>query len=338
MKNLNWVRNIFQRNILLHSEKRSYEVKKYLADKSLIPVYYWSHAIIARDWYRYAEHEIFKKNIRKRFLIYNRAWTGTREYRLRFTDLLIANGLVDQCQSSCNPTNNGQHYQTHSFQNLLWRPLNNLENYFEPVNIDSSASGDFCTSDYESTCVEIVLETLFDDNRLHLTEKSLRPIACGQPFILASTQGSLAYLQSYGFRTFDTIWDESYDLIEDPYNRMEAIIKVMKVISSWSESELNEKLQYVQEITIYNKQHFFSKSFFELIVNELQTNLSEAFLQIEADPDFDKWIDNWQHLRQFKPVQDFLKTNQNTALPTKKQYKNILDFIKLYPKIVANQT
>ena len=61
VKNLNWVRNIFQRNILLHSEKRSYEVKKYLADKSLIHVYYWSHAIIARDWYRYAEHEIFKK-------------------------------------------------------------------------------------------------------------------------------------------------------------------------------------------------------------------------------------------------------------------------------------
>ena len=337
LKNLNWRRNVFQKNILLHSEQRSPEVKKYLTDGNLTPVYYWSHAIISRDWFRYAKHETFKKNITKRFLIYNRAWTGTREYRLKFTDMLVANSLVDQCQSSCNPVESGKHYQTHTFKNPAWRPLNILENHFKPVDVDSSSSADFCTGDYESTCVEVVLETLFDDDRLHLTEKSLRPIACGQPFILAATQGSLAYLRSYGFRTFDTVWDESYDMIEDPYDRMQAIIEIMKVISTWNENQLQEKLQSMHEITTYNKQHFFSEDFFDLIVNELQTNLSVAFYNIKAEPGFDKWISAWQRLLQFGTVQDFLNYNQDLALPTKKQYQDILDFIKQYPKTVANQ-
>jgi hypothetical protein len=72
-QNLNWAKNVFQKNILLHSEKRSQNVEKYFADNGLIPIYYWSHALIARDWFRYAEHEKFKKNNSKRFLIYNRA-------------------------------------------------------------------------------------------------------------------------------------------------------------------------------------------------------------------------------------------------------------------------
>jgi hypothetical protein len=251
--------------------------------------------------------------------------------------MLIANSLVDQCQSSCNPVESGKHYQTHTFKNPAWRPLNILENHFKPVDVDSSSSADFCTGDYESTCVEVVLETLFDDDRLHLTEKSLRPIACGQPFILAATHGSLAYLRSYGFRTFDAIWDESYDMIGDPYDRMQAIIEIMKVISTWSENQLLEKLQSMHEITTYNKQHFFSEVFFDLIVNELQTNLSGAFEQIKADPGFDKWINKWQRLLQFDPVKVFLNTNQDPQIPTKAQHQKCLDFIKQYPKTIANK-
>ena len=91
VKNINYIRNMFSKNLLLHSEKRSENLIKYESDSELIPVYYWSHAVIARDWFRYAEHTNFKKQSQKTFLIYNRAWTGTREYRLKFTDLLIEN-------------------------------------------------------------------------------------------------------------------------------------------------------------------------------------------------------------------------------------------------------
>ncbi len=47
--------NIFDQCILLHSEKNSNEIDKY-ANSGFIPTYYWSHALIARDWFRYAQH------------------------------------------------------------------------------------------------------------------------------------------------------------------------------------------------------------------------------------------------------------------------------------------
>jgi hypothetical protein len=69
-----------------------------------------------------------------------------------------------------------------------------------------------------------VLETLFDDHRWHLTEKSLRPIACGKPFVLMATPGSLQYLRQYGFKTFDGLIDETYDSIQNPKQRLQAVL------------------------------------------------------------------------------------------------------------------
>jgi hypothetical protein len=56
--------NIYDQCLLLHSEKNSVEVSRYQQDQ-FVPVYYWSHAIIARDWFRYAPYVNFTKNIKK---------------------------------------------------------------------------------------------------------------------------------------------------------------------------------------------------------------------------------------------------------------------------------
>ena len=93
-----------------------------------------------------------------------------------------------------------------------------------------------------------MLETLFDDDRLQLTEKSLRPIACGQPFILAATHGSLQYLQNYGFKTFNDVFDESYDQIEDPVKRLKAIVALMVQISQWTDDVRSYKINQLQQI------------------------------------------------------------------------------------------
>ena len=94
--------NIYSKLCLLHSEKNSVEVEKY-GKNNFIPVYYWSHAIISLDWFRYARHITQKKDLKKTFLIYNRAWSGTREYRLGFAERLIWNNLVDDCIMRINP-------------------------------------------------------------------------------------------------------------------------------------------------------------------------------------------------------------------------------------------
>jgi hypothetical protein len=102
--NLNYhLSSLFEKGLLLHSEQRSDNLKKYQDDNELIPVYYWSHAVIALDWFRYAEHVSQTKNTSKTFLIYNRAWSNTREYRLRFAEFLIQLNLQDHCKTSINP-------------------------------------------------------------------------------------------------------------------------------------------------------------------------------------------------------------------------------------------
>lgn len=315
-KNLNYRKNIFEKNLLLHSEKRSRNLEDYKNDNELIAVYYWSHALIARDWFRYAELEVFKKDAKKLFLIYNRAWSNTREYRLAFTDLLIKKSLINQCQTSCNPIDPGStvHYKDHVFKNPQWKPSNVLENFFVPTLFDASSSADFTTLDYEQTEIEVVLETLFDDDRLHLTEKSLRPIACGQPFILAATHGSLEYVRSYGFKTFDSIWDESYDLVEDPKTRLELIVDLMEKISQWDCSTLELKLKQAKQIADFNKQWFFSKDFFDLVVTELDQNLELAFKIQNTGNNYRPWIDHWTQLLRNPEVIEFLNSDQ---IPTK---------------------
>jgi hypothetical protein len=288
--------NVFDQCILLHSEKNSPELIKY-KNSGFITVYYWSHAVIALDWFRYAEHisnnVVSKKND---FLVYNRAWTGTREYRIKFADLLVENNLVDHCKTSLQFYNDQQrHYSEHAYQNVVWQPTYQLENYFIENATTSCYSADFNISDYQTTHCEVVLETLFDDNRIHLTEKILRPIAMGHPFLLCATAGSLQYLRDYGFKTFSSVVDEQYDLITDPVDRLKTIIELMKTIASWSLQEKQQKFAQMQDIANFNKNHFFSDNFFKLIATELKNNLEPAIQQLIQSNTFDRCITLNQH-------------------------------------------
>ena len=283
--------NLYDRALLLHSEQRSSNLEKYSAN-GFIPVYYWSHALIALDWFRYAQYVQQKKQVKKTFLIYNRAWSGTREYRLAFADSIIHLGMVNHCQMTCNPVDSeiDKHYNIHHFTNKAWQPKNVIEDYFPITTATSNYSADFIIEDLESTDIEVVLETLFDDQRWHLTEKSLRPIALGQPFILAGTPGSLKYLRSYGFKTFADCWDEKYDIIPDSQDRMNKITETMQQIVNWSPEEKIKKMEQARVIAKYNRQHFFSKEFLQQVENELRNNLTTALGEIELTNTSQKFI------------------------------------------------
>lgn len=274
--------NIYDKCVLLHSEKQSTEVQLY-QNSHFIPVYYWSHAVIALDWFRYAKHvDIKSATTQKQFLIYNRAWAGSREYRIKFVELLQKNNLLGHCNTSFNSVDpdTGVHYTDHVFKNKNLKSVAILDTC-TATDAPNWASADFDTQDYANTKLEIVLETLFDDTRIQLTEKTLRPIACGHPFLLVSTPGSLQYLREYGFQTFSDIIDESYDTEPDPVARLNLIIAAMKIIVSWTPEQQSINQQKIKEITEHNKKHFFSNIFFELIIGELQHNLKSALSELE---------------------------------------------------------
>jgi len=320
--------NIFDKAILLHSEKQSVDVLKY-QQNNFIPVYYWSHAFIALDWFRYAQHQAQIKNVKKTFLIYNRAWSGTREYRLKFIDLLIKNNLISSCQTSCNSVEPELqvHYSKYQFIDQQWAPECRLEDYTQPTVASSYSSADFNLTDYCETEFEVVLETLFDDPRIQLTEKILRPIACGQPFLLLGTAGSLQYLRDYGFKTFSDIIDESYDTVNNARERMESVINVMNTISKWTTTEKINNLKKLNEITKYNQQYFFSKKFFDYIKTEFKQNLTQGLSELENTNTSNRFFNMRKYL--FPHDQSDFYSTADTPLRTR---KDLLDIIKTAKK------
>lgn len=277
--------NLYDKVLLVHSEKNSKDLQKYQLT-NCVPVYYWSHAIIARDWYRYAKIDPALKNrdfnFDFDFLIYNRSWSGTREYRLKFSEIMVETGLFKDCLMNFNTVDDGVHYQDHKFSNSsLSIKTNKLEKYFRSNTACSNSSADYNVNDYLRCGIEIVLETLFDDNRLHLTEKILRPIACGVPFILAGTPGSLEYLRDYGFQTFGSFINEDYDQINDPVERLSAIAEVMQEIKNYSSEKKQQLYQDLKLICDHNRAWFFSDEFFKLVIKEYKENLNNGVHQLK---------------------------------------------------------
>jgi hypothetical protein len=285
--------SLYDITMLVHSEKNSIDLEQY-EQAGFAGVYWWAHAAIAADWYRYAQHDLklavdFDK-IDCDFLIYNRAWSGTREYRLKFTELVVNAELQSHCLMKFTPECNNTNYKDFYASNPALAISNyNLENYFDPADADANASADYNNLDYQRTAIEVVLETLFDDTRLHLTEKALRPIACGRPFMLAATPGSLEYLRSYGFETFDGVIDESYDTIIDPVQRLTCICKEMQRISLLPQQQKQNLWHKLYQISKRNQQLFFSDAWQQSIFDEFTHNYNSTRTAIDKQVSTANW-------------------------------------------------
>lgn len=281
--------------LLCHSELNSENLEKY-ENIGAVGVYWWSHALIAKDWYRFAksdwrlEYNIDSHQFKKIFNIYNRAWAGTREYRLKFTELIISHGLDTVSRIKFSPWDHGYHYRQHQFENPRFQVEDDLE-ILPPNRLPPTSSADYDTDDYRDCAIDIVLETLFDDQRWHLTEKTLRPIACGKPFILAATKGSLEYLRGYGFKTFDGIMDESYDQIIDPLDRLNAIINLMGDIKKLSDRQRKNMFIEMNQIAKHNQNLFWSDEFNQKIIQEFVDNYNLGYQRCQASKQGKNYIE-----------------------------------------------
>jgi hypothetical protein len=108
---------------------------------------------------------------------------------------------------------------------------------------------------YDSSLINIVTETYFFNKIIHITEKTYKPIAFMQPFILVAAAGSLKHVKDMGFKTFDQFWDETYDLEADDKKRFTMIMTLIESISKWTEEEKTEFTFKVKDIIDYNVAH-----------------------------------------------------------------------------------
>jgi len=73
---------------------------------------------------------------------------------------------------------------------------------------------------YRESLIEIVLETTFFSRGKFITEKFLNSVYGYTMPILISTPGAVEYLRTHGFDMFDDVVDHSYDLVQDPAQRI----------------------------------------------------------------------------------------------------------------------
>lgn len=250
--------------------------------------YYFFHGFAALNWYRDGKYFCQDIDWTRPYISLNRLHVNDRSYRLNLVARLAEHNLLDQGYVSLHLA----HTEHGSWQQELEDPNTKLsksackliaKNLNQPLLLDETEStgnmsANFGHQEFElwkSGFWHIVTETVFYHNKLHLTEKIFKPIVSQRPFILAAAPGNLAYLKSYGFRTFDQWIDESYDTIRDPDRRLQAIVNQTQRLCAMSNSELRQMHRDMQSVLEHNFNHLWG-DFKHQIVNELVDNFEYA--------------------------------------------------------------
>jgi hypothetical protein len=103
-----------------------------------------------------------------------------------------------------------------------------------------------------------VTESFFADYYA-LTEKTFKPIANLQPFIIFGAEGSLKELHNLGYKTFNSVIDESYDNELDDDKRMEKLINLAIDLVKMGDAQHIEMMTELKPILEHNQKMFFSK-------------------------------------------------------------------------------
>jgi hypothetical protein len=114
---------------------------------------------------------------------------------------------------------------------------------------------------YQDSWFNIVIETHFDvdgSGGVFLTEKTFKPIKHGQPFFIAGAAGSLDKLRELGYRTFDDVLDNSYDLEKDSTRRW---IKLLDSIQQARSRDLADLFQRCVPDLTHNQQNFMRSKY-----------------------------------------------------------------------------
>ena len=126
---------------------------------------------------------------------------------------------------------------------------------------------------HNSTFINVVTETMWNNESIFFTEKIYKPIYMCQPFILFGNPNSLKKLKEIGFKTFDKWWDESYDLEMNLELRLKKIITLMEEIAKWDFSKCFQITNEMEETLIHNYNRLMSNEDLLEIYLSLQTDI-----------------------------------------------------------------
>ena len=268
---------------LVTSEQDSEFVDQVCSQYNWEPYYYFFHGWAALDWYR-GYHRTFlmpepeKRKIKKSFISPNRIVGGRRQHRVDLMYQLLTRRINNawisfpkicpveniHIKDLAGPTREA----VFESAGLPWNFPNETDHPMHSCWLslfDESAE----------SLAYVVTETVFEGRRHHLTEKTFKPICLGMPFVMVSTAGSLKYLRSYGFKTFDSIWDESYDLETNDEKRLSIIADLLKQLDQKDPTELQLLFDRTLPIIKHNYDHFYNGGFEKILWKELYDMLCD---------------------------------------------------------------
>lgn len=137
---------------------------------------------------------------------------------------------------------------------------NNLDNNYNLTEDIQYRNEILSLNNEAANCfVEVINEYNCSNNKVFITEKTARAIVLRNPFLILGDRGSLLTLQRHGFRTFNSVWDESYDLLPTYKERVDAAINLLN--SDIKEFYIKHKQWYPTElwdIIQYNRDWYFN--------------------------------------------------------------------------------
>lgn len=301
---------------LITTEQDSEPLKKIIARYKWPTIDYFHHIFAASDWYReYRYNEgllpVSNREIKKKYITFNRITGNSRVYRSIFVNELYKRNLIDfghisyskicpvhgELESNINSAIENKLISHNHGQEII----ENILKINNPLRIDNLKT-DFIKNGSTTlgpveklveSFVYVVTETCFWETKKHLTEKIFKPIVAKQPFLLIGCADNLEYLKTYGFKTFDRWWDESYDKIQDPMQRLNAVVDILETICKLSLSDLNKMYYEMEDVLNHNYNLFFSQTF----IDREWSNLKEKLTKLVAEYEFVTALKELSHCR-----------------------------------------
>ena len=231
-----------------------------------------------------------KQDKSKLFTTLNREW---RLHRHGFIALLAGLNLLDRGHVSLGASSQRiSHVEEHGgWRNYLFNMYNQhkleyrrpdncqvfetavrgLEKIYDkiPICLDKTEF-DTNYADWESTPVDYMKDSYFhicsstwffkqDEESPGWHEKEWKPIIVKQPFFIVGRPGILKLLRQFGFLTFSKWIDESYDEIDDDWDRLFSIAKEVERLSNLTKEELNSMIIDMQTTLDFNYEVLMNK-------------------------------------------------------------------------------
>jgi hypothetical protein len=183
-----------------------------------------------------------------------------KSHRNTFFKLLRANNMLDDCIINLFGIYKSKFLEEvdDNIQNII----DSAEQKGGYVNTTNLIDGNF-VSQYismpimDASWYSVVGETISNNDCFFVTEKTAKPMMAGRPFIMLSGKHTLKHLRDIGFKTFNPVIDESYDLIDDEYERISAAFDSFQKLCTQDPKDVYNKLHPVLE---HNRKIMLDKS------------------------------------------------------------------------------